>query len=88
MAWRNYGNYSIDNNIVERSIRPIFLQRKSSLMFGSTKGVEMSVVNHTIVETCRQSVINSRRNLQRFYQEFIKSHIDYANLLPVTIGRI
>lgn len=88
MAWRNDGNYSIDNNIAERSIRPITLQRKSSLLFGSSKGVEMSAIYHTIIETCRQNGINARRYLQRFFQEIINGRTDYANLLPMTIGRI
>ena len=35
MAWRNDGNYSIDNNLAERSIRPLTVQRKNSMMFGS-----------------------------------------------------
>lgn len=88
MAWRNDGNYSIDNNLAERSIRPITLQRKTSLMFGSSKGVEMSAIYHTIIETCRQNGINARRYLQRFFLEIIKGRTDYTNLLPMTIGRI
>lgn len=88
MAWRNDGNYSIDNNIAERSIRPITLQRKSSLMFDISKGVEMSAIYHTIIETCRQNGINARHYLQRFFHEVINGRTDYAILLPMTIGRI
>lgn len=33
MAWRYDGNYSIDNNLAERSIRPLTVQRKNSMMF-------------------------------------------------------
>ena len=39
MAWRNDGNYSIDNNLAERSIRPLTVQRKNSMMFGSEKAL-------------------------------------------------
>ena len=39
MAWRNDGNYSIYNNLAERSIRPLTVQRKNSMMFGSEKAL-------------------------------------------------
>ena len=67
MAWRNDGNYSIDNNLAERSIRPLTVQRKNSMMFGSETGSrrplvridntlaekEISTIYHTIIETCK-----------------------------------
>jgi len=88
VAWRNDGNYSIDNNVSERAIRPITLQRKSSLQFGSAKGVEISAIYHTIIETCKLSGISPRAYLKRFFQEVTKGRTDYVNLLPTTIGRI
>lgn len=38
-AYRNDGEYSIDNTIAERAIRPIVLQRNGSMFFGSVKGI-------------------------------------------------
>lgn len=88
MAWRHDGNYSIDNNIAERSIRPITLQRKSSLLFGSSKGVEISTIYHTIIETCRLQGISPRKYLERFFLETGNGREDYENLLPMTIGMV
>lgn len=36
-AYRNDGEYSIDNMAAERTIRPITVQLKNSLLFGSVK---------------------------------------------------
>ena len=41
-AYRNDGEYSIDNMAAERAIRPITVQRKNSLFFGSVKGIQNS----------------------------------------------
>ena len=38
-AYRNDGEYSIDNMAAERAIRPVTVQRKDSLFFGSVKGI-------------------------------------------------
>ena len=88
VAWRNDGNYSIDNNVSERAIRPITLQRKTSLQFGSKRGVEISAIYHTIIETCKLSGLNPRAYLKRFFQEISIGRTDFDNLLPATIGRV
>lgn len=88
MAWRNDGNYSIDNNLAERSIRPLTVQRKNSIMFGSEKGVLISTIYHTIIETCKLSGKSPRRFMERFFHETNTGRTDYHNLLPMTIGGI
>ena len=88
MAWRNDGNYSIDNNLAERSIRPLTVQRKNSLMFGSEKGVLISTIYHTIIETCKLAGKSPRRFMERFFHEINTGRTDYQNLLPMTIGGI
>ena len=88
MAWRNDGNYSIDNNLAERSIRPLTVQRKNSMMFGSEKGVLISTIYHTIIETCKLAGKSPRRFMERFFHEINAGRTDYQNLLPMTIGGI
>ena len=43
-AYRNDGEYSIDYMAAERAIRPITVQRKNSLFFGSVKGIQNSAI--------------------------------------------
>jgi hypothetical protein len=46
-AYRNDDEYSIDNTISERVIRPIVLQRNRSILFGSIKEISNSAVLNT-----------------------------------------
>ncbi len=43
VRYREDGEYTIDNNLAERSIRPLTNNRKNSLFYGSERGVEMAV---------------------------------------------
>ncbi|MFG1379836.1 IS66 family transposase, partial [Xanthobacter autotrophicus] len=46
------GRIELDNNIVERSIRPLALTRKNALFAGSDAGAEHWAVIASLVETC------------------------------------
>lgn len=52
--YRNNGNYTIDNSLAERSIRPMTVERKNSLFFYSKEGAKASAIFHTIIETYKQ----------------------------------
>ena len=62
--WRALNNYladgrlSIDNNIAERSIRPIAIGRKNYLFFGSDDGGKWAAIIYSLIETCKQHSIN------------------------------
>ncbi len=43
----------IDSNVVERSIRPIALNRKNALYAGSDGGAEHWAVIASLIETCK-----------------------------------
>jgi hypothetical protein len=47
------GRIEIDNNTVERSIRPIALNRKNALFAGSDEGGELWGVVASLIETCK-----------------------------------
>lgn len=87
VAYRKDGNYSIDNNLAERSIRPMTVLRKNIMMYGSSKGAEISAIYHTIIETCKLSGISPRRYMEQFFKAVSSGRTDYENLLPSTIGR-
>lgn len=48
-AYRNDGEYSIDNLAAERTIRPQTIQRKGSLFFGSVQGALRSAMYNTFI---------------------------------------
>lgn len=50
-ANKNDGEYPIDNIPVEEILRPITIQRKNSLFFGSTTGIRNSAIYNTFIET-------------------------------------
>ena len=47
------GRVEIDSNVVERSIRPLALNRKNALFAGSDSGAEHRAVIASLVETCK-----------------------------------
>ena len=84
-AYRNDGEYSIDNMTAERAIRPITVQRKNSLFFGSVKGIQNSAIYNTFIETCKQAGVSFRNYFCKLLRELKKGRTDYENLLPMTI---
>jgi hypothetical protein len=85
-AYLKDGLFSIDNNIAERSIRPMTVERKNSLMFGSHKGAEMSAIFHTFIETCKMNGISTIEYFKKLLSELLTGNNNYASLLPQTIG--
>jgi hypothetical protein len=49
----NDGRIELDNNAVERSIRPIALNRKNALFAGSDGGAEHWAIIASLIETCK-----------------------------------
>lgn len=80
--YRNDGNYSIDNSLAERCIRPMALERKNSLFFCSTEGAKASAIFHTIIETCKQLGVSAREYIKKFLEEVSSGRSDWENLTP------
>ena len=55
------GRYEIDNNPVERAIRPVAIGRRNWLFSGSHHGADMAAVLITVIQTCKQLKINPQR---------------------------
>ncbi len=52
------GQLELDNNICERSIRPLTLGRKNYLFMGSEGGGKAAAVAYTLIETARMNRID------------------------------
>jgi len=52
------GKIEIDSNTVERSIRPIALNRKNALFVGSDAGGANWATISTLIETCKLNDVN------------------------------
>ena len=83
--YRNDGNYTIDNSLAERSIRPMTVERKNSLFFCSKEGAKASAIFHTIIETCKQLGLSAREYMKNFLKEVSLGRTDWQNLTPAKI---
>jgi transposase len=78
------GRVEIDNNVVERSIRPIALNRKNALFAGSDGGGEHWAAIASLIETCKLNNVDPQAYLADIIARIVaghpKSQID--DLLP------
>ena len=84
-AYRNDGEYTIDNLAAERAIRPQTIQRKGSLFFGSVQGALRSAMYNTFIQTCKQVGVSFRQYFKALLKAVKSGRTDYENLLPMTI---
>ena len=68
------GDYSLDNNLVERLNRHISLSRRNSLFFGSHEGAERAAMFYSLACSCRLLGIN--------FFEYISDVINRAAVIP------
>ena len=80
------GKVEIDNNAVERAIKPIALGRKNWLFAGSDTGGERAANTYTIIETAKLNGLNPWKYLQKVLtdiQDYNSSKL--TDLLPWNI---
>ena len=80
------GRYCIDNSLAERTLRPMTVERKNSLTFGSHAGAKVSVIYHTFIETCKMCGVSTLEYFKEFFKAIMRGRTDYENMLPMTIG--
>ena len=85
-TYRKDGRYSIDNNIAERNIRPLTVERKNSLFFGNHAKAEMSALYHTFIATCQMMGMSVLKYFKSLFSAIAKGRTDYENMLPMTIS--
>jgi transposase len=78
------GRIEIDSNTVERSIRPIALNRKNALFAGSDGGGENWAVIATLIENCKLSGVDPYAYLVDVLTKIVNGHPNSAidDLLP------
>ncbi|SNT07266.1 transposase domain-containing protein, partial [Antarctobacter heliothermus] len=57
-AYLKNGQLELDNNICERSIRPLTLGRKNYLFMGSEGGGKAAAIAYSLIETARMNRID------------------------------
>jgi transposase len=68
------GCIEIDNNTVERSIRPIKLNRKNALFAGSDGGAEHWAVIASLIETCKLNDVDPLNYLTDVLTRIVNGH--------------
>lgn len=74
--------------MIERYIRPLFDERKSSLFFGSHKMARVSTAYHTLISTCRLVGISVLDYFKRVFTELSHSNKDDTGLLSEAIAGV
>lgn len=82
MKYREDGEYSIDNNIAERNVRPFTVDRKNTMTFGREDGIDCAATYHTFIQTCRMMGVKVLKYLQRFFKKFSEDCRDYTQMPP------
>ncbi len=68
------GCIEIDSNVVERSIRPIALNRKNALFAGSDSGGEHWAVIASLIETCKLNAVDPHAYLTDVITKIVSGH--------------
>ena len=68
------GRVEIDSNVVERSIRPIALNRKNALFAGSDGGGEHWAVIASLIETCKLCDVEPHAYLTNVITKIVNGH--------------
>jgi transposase len=78
------GRIEIDSNVVERSIRPIALNRKNALFAGSDGGGEHWAIISSLIETCKLNHIDPQTYLADVMTKIVNGHLNSQidDLLP------
>ncbi len=78
------GRIEIDSNTVERSIRPLALNRKNALFAGSDGGGDNWAVIATLIENCKLSGVEPHAYLADVLTKIVNGHLNSAidELLP------
>lgn len=63
VAYTADGRFEIDNNYIERAIRPIAVGRRNWLFAGSEHGARMTAVMITVLQSCKNLGINPQQYL-------------------------
>lgn len=83
------GKLEIDNNAIERMIKPFALGRKNWLFQGNTKGAQASAILYSLVQTCKLNNIDPYTYFRFVLTEIPNinnNNTELENLLPQNIS--
>ena len=81
-AFLDDGDFPIDNNLAERTIRKLITQRNSSLHYGSDTGAEMAATYHSIISTVKLHGCSIWNFIGTFFKKIFNGCRDYASMVP------
>ena len=83
-AYCNHGHLNIDNNLIERQIRPLAVGRKNYLFAGAHSGAEYAAMFYSFFATCQLNGIEPFKWLTYVYQNIQDHPINrIEELLPL-----
>ena len=84
MTWLYDSSVPMDNNQVERAIRPLTIGRRNSLFIGAPEAGERSAILYTMVEECKRVGVNPREWLETVLRILptYRTAGKYLDLLP------
>lgn len=68
------GRIEIDSNVVERTIRPIALNRKNALFAGSDGGADHWAILASLIETCKLNSLDPQAYLADVFDRLVVGH--------------
>lgn len=84
IEYTNDGNLGIDNNLIERQIRPLALGRKNYLFAGAHIGADYAAMYYSFFATCRLNNIEPLKWLTYVFEHIQEYPINkISELLPV-----
>ena len=87
-AYLQDGALPIDNNLAERVIRKLTIQRNNSLHYGSCEGAKMAATYHSVMSTVRLHGGSAWDFIGTFFKNIFNGCRDYVNMVPgrITMG--
>ena len=86
LKYRHWGDYTIDNMVAERAIRPFAVSRNNSLHFSSEEGVNVAMTFYTIIETAKMYLSDIKGYLIHVFHELLSGNKNYEMLIPSGIS--
>ena len=81
IRYREDGDYSIDNSIAERAVRPYTVFRNGTMFHGSERGVENTTFFYSLIETGKARGLNVKNYLVSMIREMFHGNTDYKGIL-------
>ena len=81
------GIISLDNNLAERSLKAIIIQRKNSLFFKTKDSAEVHSGLQSIVKTCDANGINAFKYLNWIQDNWVKARKNAKDYTPFAYAK-